>query len=400
MRFKRVSLKWASWMLGGVAVVVACGGGEQCDDPGGLCLQHATSAGSSGSAGSNSTGGKAQSSGGQAGQSVGGDTGRGGEPASSGGADNGGDTSISFGGDFGSGGTITSGGSGGTAATGGYGNVGAGGKAGYGGSISTGGGPTCPYPFSPSECADQGGVGGGGAAAVGGASAAGAAGAGDTAWCQGLPVGGTGGTGGTGDLLLDDFEDGDAYTLPFPDGRGWWRAINDGTSGGVMYPEICALVDGAAKPTYLPGEHDLSEWSLRAYGCGFGPYIAPEGWGPALQVVLRRGPPDCTLPFDASGYRGIKFLARGSGIMTVFVDTAATTPVEYGGTCSEGCYNSYVVDLPFDADWSLIDVPFASLRQLWEPGEYLTDPQGITSIGWRSTAATFEFVIDDVTFYK
>ncbi len=398
MRFRRDVLPWAKWMIGGFGGAVACAGSEECDGPGGLCLASSASAGKASTAASSGSGGKAQPAGGGAGQPIamGGTTG--GETPSSGATDMGGDTSISFGGDWGSGGTSTGGspfGSGATAATSGYGGSVTGGGPGKGGGPST-----CPYSFPSSECAAQGGAGGDVGA---GGAAAGAAGSGDSlgpGWCQGLPVGGKGGTGGatSGDLLLDDFEDGDAYTLPFPDGRGWWQAVNDQTSGGKMYPESCPpLVDGAAEPTYAPGESAQGFWALQTYACGFGPYFG-GAWGAAVQVVLRRGAPECTQGFDASAYGGIKFFARGSGNIVLLVDTAATTPVEYGGTCAVDCYNSYITDIALTPDWASIVVPFPMLQQAWGAGAFLTDTQAITSIAWRSQAMSFELWIDDVAF--
>ena len=104
--------------------------------------------------------------------------------------------------------------------------------------------------------------------------------------------------------------------------------------------------------------------------------------------------------FNATGYTGVKFWAKGSGYLEVLGQMPSTVPTKYGGTCAAtSCYgNSYLVTTSLSSTWTQLAVPFANLT-----GGYSTpfDRSAIWSIEFLPySTGSFDFWIDDVTLYK
>jgi hypothetical protein len=226
--------------------------------------------------------------------------------------------------------------------------------------------------------------------------------AGPLAWCDPQPKG----TElppdpGASSLLIDDLEDGDAWSLPLPGGRAFWGTFHDDSPASAQYPDcpISLLGNGLARPTPqsdLRTGDDLSDFSMRTTGCGFRLYAG-------VQLNFRSGPPDCVLPFDASSYDGIEFWLYQSvpGSIQLRLDTKRTVPIAYGGSCTTDCYDSYqnLLPLPESGTWQKITVPFADLQAFSHTVPNLAT---VMTIAWAvpvQPSLTFDFAIDGVAFY-
>ncbi len=368
---------WFSLLLVGAAV--ACSSTDECDGPGGLCIDAPTGAGGAAGTTASASGGSSSADGGTTATGGG---------ANSGAAGIGGDESTTLTGGTSSGGTSSGGTSSGGTSSGGTLNL--------GGDGGTAGSVTCTPPLDlEAVCPAAAGAGGEnpgwcleGAGGNGGAP--GVAGAGG-AWSAGGAN-----SGPLVRTMIDDFEDGDHTTLPVLGGKGNWFTTNDAKPGGMQYPPP----DPCTVPTNLAGERAGSTFSLLTYGCGHGPPDASY-WGANIQVGLFSGAA-CDEPFDASDQQGVTFWARGSGPIFFAIGSSATTPVEFGGTCVADCWNAHGKMLSLSGTWTEYTVPFSELLQSpgWGTQVGALDPSTILTIGWQSADPSFEYAIDDVAFYK
>lgn len=213
------------------------------------------------------------------------------------------------------------------------------------------------------------------------------------------------------DSLIDDFEDGDGDLVAIGGRNGAWFTFNDGS--GVQTP----APDTEIVPEVLDASADLV---LHSTGEGFSPARPlPDGtfaFGAGVGAILSIDPAtDEALPYDASGYAGIGFsfaisFPSSTPVQLSFlVGTSATTPVENGGTCTEGCFDDFgfVGSIPFSPFSFSGVLPFEALTQGGFGTPATFDPATILSLKWiiafpdvgqSASANQFDFQLDDVAF--
>lgn len=241
-----------------------------------------------------------------------------------------------------------------------------------------------------------------GSSSTAGASVGGALGiAGDTAGgtggTAGSPAaGGTGGTGGSGPNLtyelIDDLEDNDARILQNNGRQGPWHIFNDQGNGGNQQP---------SNSNFLPekGGANGTMYAVHTTGEGFG----FAGVGFDLNNAETTPESSKSQPFDASGWDGIAFWAKGTASLRVEIPTRNFVPQDRGGSCSNDCWNVYGADLPggLDADWREYRVPFSSLKRESGSTEPAFARDQLMSVSFRHNGnARFDFWIDEVRFYS
>jgi hypothetical protein len=215
------------------------------------------------------------------------------------------------------------------------------------------------------------------------------------------------------DTLIDDFEDGDGAIAPISGRNGVWYVFNDGS--GTETP--------APGTPVLPEVLDTSANELlRVTGSGFAPLgtLLPDGvnfaYGAGVGAFFVFDPAaGHVVPYDASKYSGIQFTFSTKSSADVplqvgfSIATAATTPVEQGGTCTSGCYDNFGFvgfvppgDFTFTGGFS-----WGQLTQQGFGTPATFDPATVLSIQWvmafpnvgqPASADVFDFRIDDVAF--
>jgi hypothetical protein len=219
--------------------------------------------------------------------------------------------------------------------------------------------------------------------------------------------GGTGGAGkggGAGGMptathywMVDNFEDGDGVSNIVFGVKGAWYVAND--CSGSQFPLPCVLPSPTAGWTnHAPGR------SMRTYGSGFAPASHAQ-----LGVAFRSNAPACDGGVNAAEAEGVVFFARGEGTQLVHfsISTAATTPVEDGGTCSSDCWDAHGMNLTVGPEWRLYYVRFNDLRQEGWGSSAPFDPSTIRNFIWSARnpappaaqASCFDFTLDDVAFF-
>ncbi len=221
------------------------------------------------------------------------------------------------------------------------------------------------------------------------------------------------------DGLIDDFEDGDGFIANLAGRQGAWFTFNDGT--GIQTPApgsaISPDVDPYSTNYYLHTTGSgfaTSNGSGDVYGAGVGANLSsPAGGTPG--------------PYDASGYGGITFSYRlstapYSAQLRLNVATSATTPVAFGGTCTQGCSDDFGYSVssasyycyyypgypyPFPGYFCTVTVPFSQLTQVGFGTPATFDPKTIIAVKWGiswpfytypPTPNSFDFSLDDVAF--
>jgi hypothetical protein len=226
---------------------------------------------------------------------------------------------------------------------------------------------------------------------------------------RGLPPGGSGGSGGfgrggsptggttsggapactpTGPRLIDDFEDGDTLTPSTP--GGVWFSTNYATPGAVQAPNPWV-------PT--PGGADGSAFAACTSGSGF------MNWGALFGVVFPASEtPNDLLCLDVSGISGIRFKARGSGIVRLNLPTRATMSTDLGGLCT-GTECNYFPNAPLalTSEWQTIEILWPEVQ----PGNQFFDPRDLFGIHYQAydvffpaqSPINFDFCVDDIELF-
>jgi hypothetical protein len=249
------------------------------------------------------------------------------------------------------------------------------GRGGFGGSRPPSGGGAFPTP-NPGVLGGTGTGATGTGGPYGGAGGAYGGAAGAPPGCAEPPAG------GVRNPLLDDMEDGDMNVLPYDGRSGSWYGYGD--MNGVQ--------TGPTNVRLFP-PRDASRRAMYTVGRGF------SSWGAGIGFVLNG-----SCPYDASAYRGIRFRAwAGFAIdlgLRVNLNTAAITPLEFGGSCSAQCWDSHGMDVVVYDEWGLYTIAFSELRQLGLGKAVRFDPSQLMAVNFQvGPYPEFQLWIDDVEFY-
>jgi hypothetical protein len=190
-----------------------------------------------------------------------------------------------------------------------------------------------------------------------------------------------------GVTLIDDLED--DVTL------GLWMSPNDGS--GFQFPRPCAI------SSLLQGERGPGNTkAMRTYG-----RMPPGQHWAKVGRLLRSSPPQCDHPFDASGFMGVRFWAKGPGTIRVVIGSVATTERQSGGSCDQNCFDGHQKPVTLSDVWASYEIPFASLTQEGWGTRVDFEPSQLLDINWGAIdpltglmAECFDFWIDDVAFYR
>ena len=223
--------------------------------------------------------------------------------------------------------------------------------------------------------------------------------------CQGSPKQGSPGdnpsvtAGGTPVTILpadlvDDFTDGD-NSIRWDGGRkGIWYTYADPGGMGTLSPapgQVVNPVPGGPSGNYL-----------QVRGGGFMEYV---GFGFQLNNPTGTAP----MTYDLSAFKGIAFLAKGSGNLKVGIAIGEVLPAAQGGSCvapappaPSTCNDVHAASFPLTGEWEQKRIPWAALRQ--EGFGPRLDFKAMAAIAVQFDAiapgASFEIALDDVGLYR
>lgn len=150
--------------------------------------------------------------------------------------------------------------------------------------------------------------------------------------------------------LIDDFDDGDSVAAFEPEREAYWFTIIDDTEG-TLEPsgEFLPVADG-----YRGSK------SAHVSASGF------SDWGAALAVNLSHKTA-LRCPFNASGFAGLRFVARGHGRIRVQLGMPEVVEKEFGGKCDsaagQACYDNHGIFITLEEDFTRYELPWEKLMQ-------------------------------------
>jgi hypothetical protein len=259
---------------------------------------------------------------------------------------------------------------------------------GNGGSSNGGSGGTSAAGSSNagSSGSSPGGSGPGGSGGSSGEAGSAGQAQGGSGGAAGSGEAGSGGSGGTAAThcataaMIDDFEGG-SDNICVSEGRsGKWYVYTDSgsitPSGSPVYPQELVPPIGASTLAM----HFVSSGSANSF-----PSLGFSLVGMGAQA----------LPFDASGYTGIRFRASSTLFDDFFlvVQTTATETTAYGGSCVSSCMPNQRYSLLFQ-DWNQYEFAFSEFAD----GSAAMVSSEIRSFTFRFHNDT-DVWIDDIEFY-
>jgi hypothetical protein len=190
------------------------------------------------------------------------------------------------------------------------------------------------------------------------------------------------------ELLIDDFEDGDAKLASVGILQGTWYVNNDGT--GTQKPDPN---DEDASSSLVTTDTDVEPptRALHTSGAGF------SLWG-AFAAAHLNGTGSSACSVDLSGHRRLSLRVKGEGSLRVNLGTKATTPIVDGGNCATDACSDYGVSVQLSSEWRDVAVSFADLTQPdWADAAELAPAEALRLSFW-SERSSFDFWVDDIRF--
>ena len=140
----------------------------------------------------------------------------------------------------------------------------------------------------------------------------------------------------------------------------------------------------------MPGGAPGSQYAGHMFGNGF------AMWGATLAVSLSAY--QCS--YDASVYQGLRFSARGSGMVMVSIATASTVPIAEGGRCLSVCYDNFRAPFTLSDNWVQYSVPWSFFAQGGWGTPAFFSPRELMYLELAfGTNVAFDLYIDDVGFF-
>jgi hypothetical protein len=197
-----------------------------------------------------------------------------------------------------------------------------------------------------------------------------------------------GGTPPSDTVLIDDFEDGDAKPFKGYQREAWWFTVSDKTPGSVLSP------DGTFKPAALPPPEASRDNAFAAHLTASG----QTEWGMTFSTTLRWSNEGVRCPLNLSAFQGVKFRAKGPGTVQLKVEVPGTTPKDYGGECSKGCYDAPGKVIRLSDHWEEYQARWEQLQQGGWGAEVRFDPARVLGLAFAVGVAALpaDFWIDDV----
>ncbi|MEE9384749.1 MAG: hypothetical protein V3V08_15200 [Nannocystaceae bacterium] len=197
--------------------------------------------------------------------------------------------------------------------------------------------------------------------------------------------------------LVDDLEDNDGHIIDCGGRTGFWYAYNDGTEGGEQKP------DGAESFRPSQGGAESGYHNAATKGKGFKEWGAGIGFDLNFPVSAT-GEPGKRTTFDASGFEGVAFQARGSGSVRFNLATAAVISEDEGGDCGgkDGdCSNAHGLKIVLKDEWRQYKISFKDIKQEDGWGEKVDfDAKKTMAVLFHvGKSVDFDFAIDDIGFY-
>jgi hypothetical protein len=187
--------------------------------------------------------------------------------------------------------------------------------------------------------------------------------------------------GGAGPALVDDLEDCENNIPEVAERKGgWYLYKDDAKPATTIDPAMWAAIMPGAPPSPRCATRVRSTVAMDSFA-GMGVGLAGNG------------------TYNASGYTGISFWAKGTGKVRFAVQIEQIVPPSNGGTCPADCWNAHGKDIELTAEWKKWEFTWADLLQ--DPNWGLKvafDVTRVRDLQWQFPTGTVDLTVDHVSF--
>jgi hypothetical protein len=195
--------------------------------------------------------------------------------------------------------------------------------------------------------------------------------------------------------IIDDMQGGTS-SIPMVGGRvGNWFEFDDGTPTGVVQPK------GSQVPQIIPGGGpDGSQYGQHTVGMGF------SNWGAGIGFDFDnpKGGAQTKLPYDGSGFAGIKFWARSDTPGYVLFQVADLDTYQFGGVCMpvSACSDHFSAKVQLTPQWTLYKFLYSDLKQQTYGEQFPSiNPKQLIAVQFMTgSSQTFDYWIVDIAFFN
>jgi len=188
--------------------------------------------------------------------------------------------------------------------------------------------------------------------------------------------------------IIDDFEDGDDRIFKGFERDGFWFAASDKTEGSTITPNAPFAAE------LLPEAESTKDNRYAAHLTASG----EKNWGVVWGAALQRTTGGLKCPLNVSAFAGIKFRAKGPGMVRVSVAVPEVTPPDGGGTCKDRCYDAHAKSFLLSDHWDSYELRWEKLQQGGWGTEARFTPERIVTVGIHVDvkALPIDFWVDDL----
>ncbi|HET7538742.1 MAG TPA: carbohydrate binding domain-containing protein [Polyangiaceae bacterium] len=193
------------------------------------------------------------------------------------------------------------------------------------------------------------------------------------------------------DSRVEDFEDGDNRLFGGFEREGYWYSATDHTPDSRIFP-----ADGAFKASELPAVEATVDNRMAGHFSAQG----QKDWGAVWGTTLRHVADSAKCSLNAGHFAGLRFRARGKGSVRVRFGMPETVASEYGGRCSERCWDVHELALHLTEDWQSREVRWDQLQQEGWGKSVHFDPKRLLGIEFAAKPDNLpaDFWIDDLVW--
>jgi hypothetical protein len=194
--------------------------------------------------------------------------------------------------------------------------------------------------------------------------------------------------------MIDDLEDGDLSICENGGRTGQWYAYNESTSSSTSHELDVALLTTPRQDSIVAVETIGS---------------SVNNWGATMGVSLYGVDISTRLPYDISGYTGIRFWARrGSAssypsTVTVQIVQENTANSSQGGTCVDStsieCSDHFGDVISVSSSWNQYELPFSGFYQVGWGTSFSRDLEKVLGFEFLIEYSSFDLMVDDLELY-
>jgi hypothetical protein len=193
------------------------------------------------------------------------------------------------------------------------------------------------------------------------------------------------------DARVEDFEDADNRLFGGFEREGYWYSASDHTPESSIFPP-----DGSFKTSELPAAEATALNRTAAHFSADG----QKDWGAVWGTTLRHVGDSAKCSLNVGQFQGLRFRVRGKGSVRLRFGMPETVASEYGGRCTERCWDVHEATLHLTEEWQTREVRWDQLQQGGWGKSVRFDPKHLLSLEFAAKPGNLpaDFWLDDLAW--